>query len=50
MESDTREIKIHGCCEVPKNIPFEEFYDKFIEFVESNGWYFGGGINEFKEK
>lgn len=22
----------------------DEVIDKFIEFVESNGWYFGGGF------
>ena len=26
----------------------DEFWDKFIEFVEANNWYFGGGIRENK--
>lgn len=26
-----------------KNIDHDEFTDKFIDFIESNGWYFGGG-------
>ncbi|TKH39075.1 hypothetical protein C1I59_07440 [Paenibacillus polymyxa] len=37
-------IKISGAVFATKgNIDHDEFIDKFIEFVESNGWEFGGG-------
>jgi uncharacterized protein YggL (DUF469 family) len=28
------------------NIEEEEFFEAFIEFVESKGWFFGGGISQ----
>lgn len=36
-------IKIDGCIEVPPELTEDEFLDKFIKFIEDNGWYFGGG-------
>lgn len=44
-----KEIEIHGCCEVPEDLSYEEFYNRFIDFLESNGWYFGGSIDEYNE-
>lgn len=41
-----REFEINGCIEVPMELSEDEFWDKFIDFVESNNWYFGGGIRE----
>ena len=41
-----KEFEILGCIEVPTNLAEDEFFDKFINFVESNNWTFGGGINE----
>lgn len=49
MPDKTKEIKIEGCIDVPKGLSVEEFTDKFISFLERNGWYFGGGIEEYKE-
>ncbi len=43
------EIEIIGCVEVQDNITVDEFSEKFIDFLESNGWYFGGSIEEYKE-
>ena len=43
---DEKEIEIGGCILVPRNVPKDEVIDKFIEWVESNGWYFGGGFRE----
>lgn len=43
------EIEIAGCVEVSSNVTVDEFLDKFIDFLESNGWYFGGAINEYSE-
>lgn len=44
------EFIVNGCVEVPKEMTEEEFYDEFIGFVESKGWYFGGTIYEFKDE
>lgn len=41
-----KEFEIVGCVAVPQEVSFDQFYDKFIEFIESNHWSFGGGINE----
>ncbi len=41
-----KEFEIQGCVSVPSNVSEEEFCDKFIGFIEANGWYFGGGISE----
>ena len=41
-----KEIEINGCIEISPEITLNEFYDTFIEWIESKGWYFGGGINE----
>lgn len=44
MSKKVKEIEINGCINIPPNVSFDEVYDKFIEFVESNGWFFGGGF------
>lgn len=42
-----KEFEIRGCVSsVPDDMSCDEFIDIFIDFVESNGWLFGGGINE----
>ena len=41
-----KEIEINGCIEIPPELSFDDFYDKFIAFIESNNWYYGGGMNE----
>ena len=41
-----KEFEIQGCVEVPIELSEDEFYNKFITFIESNNWSFGGGINE----
>ena len=40
-----KEFEIHGCIEVPPEMTEEEFWNRFIRFVEENGWSFGGGIS-----
>lgn len=44
-----KEFEIQGCIEVPPTMAEDEFYDIFIAFIESQGWYFGGGINEIQD-
>lgn len=41
-----KEFEINGCVSVPEDLSYDEFWDKFIGFMEDNNWYFGGGINE----
>jgi len=41
-----KEFEINGCVSVPKEVSYDSFYDKFIEFIELNNWSFGGGINQ----
>ena len=41
-----KEFEINGCVSVPEDLSYDEFWHKFIDFIEANNWYFGGGINE----
>lgn len=40
-------VTLHGSVyrQDEKTLDPDEFFDKFIEFVESNNWYFGGGFS-----
>ena len=38
-----KEIQIQGCVSVPEEVSMDDFIDKFIAFIEDNGWSFGGG-------
>ena len=44
-----KEFEINGCIEVSPEVTEDKFWEKFINFVESNGWSFGGGINEIQD-
>ena len=44
-----KEFEIMGCIEVPPEVTEEDFYDAFLGFVESKGWWFGGGIREIQD-
>lgn len=39
-----KEIELQGCVEVPMGLSQDEFYDRFIQFIEANHWSFGGGM------
>lgn len=41
-----KEFEINGCVEVAMELSEDEFWYKFIDFIEANNWYFGGGIKE----
>ena len=43
---DEKEIEIGGCITVPKETDADAVIDAFLHWVESNGWYFGGGFRE----
>ena len=44
-----KEIEINGCVEVPHEMTADEFARVFLEFIESKGWYFGGGFREIAD-
>ena len=46
----SKEIEICGCVEVPNEITVDEVTDAFIYFIESKGWYFGGGFQEITDE
>ncbi len=39
-----KEIEIQGCVTVSEEVSEDDFFDKFIGFIEENGWSFGGGF------
>lgn len=41
-----KEIEVNGCIEIPPGMTMDQFTDSFLAFVESRGWYFGGGFRE----
>lgn len=41
-----KEIEIQGVVTIPNGISNDEFLDAFLDFLESKGWSFGGGVNE----
>ena len=43
---DEKEIEIGGCITVPKDVSADVVIDAFIDWVEANGWSFGGGFQE----
>lgn len=43
-EYQEKEFELQGCVIVPFELTEDEFHDKFITFIEENGWSFGGGI------
>ncbi len=44
-----KEFEIKGCIEVQPDVSQDEFADEFLSFLESKGWYFGGGISEIQD-
>jgi uncharacterized protein YggL (DUF469 family) len=42
-------IQVNGVVEIKDTESHDEFLDKFIEFVESNGWSFGGGTQDITD-
>ena len=41
-----KQFEINGYIEVPIDVSEKEFFEKFIQFVESNNWSFIGVTNE----
>ena len=49
-QTGTRLIEIDGVVEVPISVTQEQFEDAFEKFIESNQWYFGGGIEDVTDE
>lgn len=45
-----KEITINGIVTAPEGIDADKFTDEFIEWLESKGYTFGGGIGPYKEE
>jgi hypothetical protein len=44
-----KEIKIDGYITVPQTLTHDEWWTKFIEWVETNRWSFGGTTGDSDE-
>lgn len=44
-----KEFEIRGCIEVTPDVDLDGFADEFLRWVESKGWYFGGGFCEITD-
>lgn len=47
-QKTTKEIKVDIVMNVPEEVTADEVWEKLVDFSESNGWYFGGGIEDYK--
>ena len=45
-----KEFEICGCIETPADVDADQLWEEFIGWIESKGWYFGGGLREWKEE
>lgn len=46
----SRHIQVNGVVEIKDSETHNDFMDKFIQFVESNGWSFGGGTQDVTDE
>ena len=46
----SRYIEINGVVELPDKVDHDQFWNEFIDFLEDNGYYFGGGTKEIDEE
>ena len=49
MSAKHRMVIIDGIVEIDSNISNMEFTERFIDWIESNGWCFGGAIKDYRE-
>lgn len=47
---NARLVEINGVVEMPPYISSDQFTDMFIAFIESHGWFFGGGLSDVTDK
>lgn len=48
--SKFKEFQLDGCISVDGEMDEDEFMDEFMELIESKGWFYGGGINGYREE
>ena len=41
-----KEIEVGGCITVSRDVSMDTVVEAFIQWVEANGWSFGGGFRE----
>lgn len=46
----TKEFEICGCIETPADVDVDRISEEFIRWIESKGWFFGGGFRELKDE
>ena len=46
----TKEFEIYGCIETPADVDTDRITEEFIRWIESKGWFFGGGFRELKDE
>lgn len=47
---DCRLVEINGVAEIHPNVSSDQFMDMFIRFIESHGWFFGGGFKDVTDE
>jgi len=47
---DCRLIEINGVAEIHPSVSIDQFCDMFIRFIESHGWFFGGGYKDITDE
>ena len=45
----SHEIEMQGCLTIPDDVDYDKVTDMFLEFVESQGWTYGGGFTEIRD-
>ena len=45
-----KEFEIYGCIETPADVDTDRITEEFIRWIESKGWFFGGGFRELKDE
>jgi len=48
--NDMKEIKISGVIQVQDMYTENDVLDRFLEFLETRNWYFGGSVHELTEQ
>jgi len=47
---ECRYIEIEGVAEIHPSFSGDQFADMFLKFIESQGWYFGGGFKDITDE
>lgn len=50
IKVEEKEIVINGCVSLPEYVTVDAFVDSFINWIEYNGWSFGGGIYDYEDE